>query len=107
ALLDAFGDFNGDGLVNGDDYSTMAENWLQSVTPYSNGDVTGDGFVALSDFHRFKTELFGGTPAAIPGLPTPEPTSLSLALLALTTWRLVGRNRTRRPEYPSRSQDRN
>ncbi|RTL22685.1 MAG: hypothetical protein EKK55_14300 [Rhodocyclaceae bacterium] len=43
------GDVNGDRIVNVLDASVIAGNWLQTVTPGTNGDLDLDGVVNLSD----------------------------------------------------------
>ena len=77
------------------DYDVLTAHWLSTVDPYENGDVTGDGFVALEDFHRFKTEYYTGPPGLLelpPGIP--EPCTLAL-LLALSAGALFKSRRTR------------
>jgi pectate lyase-like protein/dockerin type I repeat protein len=78
-----FGDFDGDDDVDGDDYQSLIDNWLESVAAYENGDVTGDGRVTLLDFNLFKNEYFEGTPTTLgaPPIGVPEPGSLVLLLV--------------------------
>ncbi|MEX0642553.1 MAG: dockerin type I domain-containing protein [Pirellulales bacterium] len=85
ASFEKYGDFNGDLLVDQTDFAIMTSHWLSSVAPYEAGDVTGDGFVDLADFNRFKTDYFE-TPSASGGrlLGAPEPsTSLFSWIVAL------------------------
>ena len=50
-----FGDFDGDGDVDDVDFNNyLRPNMLTSVSPYADGDVTGDGLVNALDFDRFK-----------------------------------------------------
>lgn len=83
-----FGDFNGDNQVDLADHQAIVDHWLSSVSPYADGDVTGDGFVDLSDFNRFKNEYFEGPPAALENwqATVPEPSTLVLAGLAGVAW---------------------
>ena len=86
ASFKKFGDFNGDNVVDQTDYGIMIDNWLSSVAPYKAGDVTGDGFVNLTDFSRFKSEYYEVTGAGR-GLSTevPEPgTSVLTFIVAMT-----------------------
>jgi len=84
-----FGDFDGNGVVDGVDYQTMQTHWLTSVALFENGDVTGDGFVSLEDFSRFKNDFFEGNRAALGGGSNliPEPRTLWLALVGLALLR--------------------
>ena len=87
-----FGDFDDNGVVDVVDYQTMQDHWLATVSPFEDGDVTGDGFVSLEDFSRFKRDYFEGNPAALGdrfGL-VPEPETVWLLLVGLT---LVTRRR--------------
>lgn len=78
-----FGDFNGDNLVDDFDFSALTGHWLQSVAPYQDGDVTGDGYVSLLDFHRFKDSYYEGK-ATLAAIGVPEPaTNILLASAAL------------------------
>ena len=85
-----FGDFDNDGNVTVADFENyMVPNMLTNVSPYADGDVTGDGFVGPEDFERFKLEYFEGPPSAL-SFGVPEPGSFVLALLALCSvcrWR--------------------
>ena len=82
-----FGDFNGDGNVTTADYDILKANWLSAVSPYADGDVTGDGIVNLYDFAKFKNELFpGGAAAFAAATGLPEPGTLFLLLTALPAW---------------------
>ena len=82
-----FGDFNGDGNVTTADYDILKANWLSAVSPYADGDVTGDSIVNLYDFAKFKNELFpGGAAAFAAATGLPEPGTLFLLLTALPAW---------------------
>ena len=85
-----FGDFDGDGDVDDDDFNNfLRPNMLASVGPYAAGDVTGDGVVDSLDFDRFKHEYYEGTSAL--SLAIPEPSALALAVLGCSV--LVARRR--------------
>lgn len=92
-LFALFGDFNHDDAVDALDFEIMTANWLTQVAPYASGDVTGDGFVGLEDFGRFKFEYFPGPASALPGsLPIPEPTAPTLAALAIAAGCMIRRS---------------
>ena len=74
------GDFDGDGLVGLTDLNILGGNWNQSVTPGTNGDANGNGLVGLEDLL-----VLGGNWDSPPATSIPEPTSLMLALVALST----------------------
>lgn len=80
-----FGDFDDDGAVNIADYQIMSAHWLQVVDPFTNGDVTGEGFVSLEDFSRFKDDYFEGNSAALgDGADLiPEPNEWALVTIAV------------------------
>lgn len=85
-----FGDFDGNGVVDLADYQILRDNWLTPVDPYRNGDLTGDGFVSLDDFSRFKLDYFEGPSPLLadPLVSVPEPGSLVLLSLAIAiAWR--------------------
>ncbi len=73
-------DVNDDDACDVVDFDIILDNFLQSVTSRGEGDLTGDGLVALDDFRMWKdhpeTVLPGGSSAI------PEPAGLALALLA-------------------------
>ncbi len=83
ALLPDFGDFNEDGIVDAADFEILTDHWLQSVEPYQRGDVTGDGFVSLRDFFRFKNELYSGPIESLAGIGVPEPPAIRLVAVTL------------------------
>lgn len=75
------GDFNQDTKVDSIDFGIMKSNWLTTGHDLNeNGEVTGDGLVSLKDFALFKDQLYTGPLSAL-GI-VPEPSSLSLVLLA-------------------------
>lgn len=83
-------DFNGDGIVNGDDLAVWKANFGKgSVAPpalQSEGDANGDGVVDGSDYMILQRK-FGGPPAVAAGegalAVVPEPSSVILAMAAL------------------------
>ncbi len=83
-----FGDFDGDGDVDDDDFNSYVRpNMLTAVDYYTNGDVTGDGYVGIEDFDRFKHEHYEGTSAL--SLAVPEPNTFALLLAATPAWLLL------------------
>ncbi|WP_425400271.1 hypothetical protein [Aeoliella sp.] len=90
--FDLIGDFDGNHVVDMDDYATLLSNWQQEVTPFEDGDVTGDGLVNIYDFDRFKHEYFGtASPPSQGTQAVPEANTAGLlaigALVALGTYR--------------------
>jgi len=98
ASFTKFGDFDGNDVVDLVDYQTIQDHWLSDVSPYQDGDVTGDGFVSLVDFSRFKNEYFEGLPAALgDGLGSiPEPRAVWLVVVGLALVVSLRRTRSRR-----------
>ena len=80
------GDANGDGIVNGQDISLIAANWLQNVTPGSGGDVNDDGVVNGQDISFVASHWTQQTAAQGGAIPTPEPATVVMALIATLTW---------------------
>ncbi len=82
------GDFDGNGLVNLDDFNILAGNFGTNVSPWTFGDATGDGLVNLNDFNILAQHF--GLPASATGpnaedwsalgAAVPEPAMLGLAL---------------------------
>jgi len=79
--LPALGDSNGDGKVNGADYTNWADNFNKFNTTAdglnSQGDFNGDGKVDGADYTIWADHFSPGSAA----LPIPEPASLVLGLL--------------------------
>lgn len=91
------GDFNSDNQVTLADYAILKTNWNQTVSIFTNGDVTGDGNVNLADFVPFKQAYLAansGGGADIP-VPVPEPSTLLLVAAAVPAWLFVRRRRNR------------
>ena len=80
-------DFNGDGIVNGDDLAVWKSNFGKGSNPpppalQSEGDANGDGVVDGNDFMIIQRQW--GGPPAVPALAAvPEPSSVVLAMAAL------------------------
>ncbi len=87
-----FGDFDGNGTVDDDDFNVMRLHMNTTVSAYADGDVDGDGRVTLQDFNRFKYEYYEGTSAL--SLAIPEPSTFLLLLTALPAL-IGGRRRSR------------
>jgi hypothetical protein len=64
------GDTDGDGVVEDSDLTPISQNFLNSVTMRSQGDLNLDGIVNFADFREWKTARF---PAAVSGNAVPEP----------------------------------
>jgi MYXO-CTERM domain-containing protein len=79
-------DFNGDGIVDGNDMAIWQSNYGLGSNPppaatQADGDANGDGVVDGADFLLIQ-QKYGGPPA-VPAVATvPEPSSVLLALAA-------------------------
>ncbi|MCA9261339.1 MAG: dockerin type I repeat-containing protein, partial [Planctomycetales bacterium] len=80
------GDTNGDGLVDLVDYEAIFSHLNLSGQSTLNGDVTGDGRVDLRDLRLWRDHRTDGSAELPSSFPTPEPSSLVLALLAAAGW---------------------
>lgn len=95
-----FGDIDKDYDIDLVDYGIMTDpsHWLKGVTPNTNGDLNGSGFVDLLDFALFKpayTTFNGGSGGSL-SAPVPEPSTLVLLAVALPAWLLCRRKRAPR-----------
>lgn len=80
------GDTDGDGVVEPEDLTPIRQNYLQSVTMRSQGDLTGDNQVTFADFREWKTAILAGG-GSLEGLDlsfaaVPEPSAIVFAVLA-------------------------
>lgn len=90
-------DFNGDGIVDGQDLAIWEMNYGLQGTPGildTLGDADGDGDVDGADFLEIQRKL-GGPPLVAAAAAVPEPSALLLAMSALTMFRRRRGNRTR------------
>lgn len=93
-------DFNVDGVIDADDYTTLLANHLTdlgselAIDTFALGDVDGDLDNDFDDFRLFKGDFIAANGAeafaALTGAAVPEPTSLLLALSAVA---FLGRRR--------------
>ncbi len=97
--LRAAGDANGDGIVDGADYTSWADQFLTTTTlGDASGDFNGDGFVDGADYTLWADNFApagSATAARAAVFATPEPASLGLAISAILLIG-VGRIRSRR-----------
>jgi hypothetical protein len=78
-LFQTEGDANGDGLVNGADFTIISNNLFTSQSSGANGDLDLDGFVDFADFRIWKNAATG-----VPvNTAVPEPVSLALLVPSL------------------------
>lgn len=76
------GDANRDGIVDFDDYLTLAEHF-GDAGDWSDGDFNFDGVVAFDDFLQM-SENFGKTIAVASSVtPVPEPSALALVAICI------------------------
>jgi hypothetical protein len=83
-------DFDGNGIVNGNDFLIWQKN-LGSGNSHGTGDANGDGLVNAADLAVWKTQ-YGTSPAAAAAASVPEPAAAVLALCGVA---LIAGNRRR------------
>jgi len=71
------GDVNGDGLVNSEDFEIIRQNFWQSVSDRTDGDLTSNGFVSFFDYAQWKQAPKDPDPL-VASQAVPEPSSLIL-----------------------------
>jgi hypothetical protein len=90
------GDVNGDGIVNGQDLALISSNWLHKGTGQT-GDANNDSVINAQDLALVSSNwLSAGTPVTDSTVAVPEPSTVTLALLAAMTIGLSNRRRMRR-----------
>lgn len=88
------GDFNGDGLVDQQDYAEWTAQFAESVTPTHGADGNGDGLVDAADYTIWRDTLEAtgiATEASLAASQVPEPHALAIigfGLLALLAHKL-------------------
>lgn len=70
-LLPALGDANGDGVVDGTDYTIWADHYLQTGQPWTHGDFNFDGLVDGSDYTVWADHWSPAPAAGASVLPEP------------------------------------
>jgi glycosyl hydrolase family 99/dockerin type I repeat protein len=88
ALLDTVsppGDYNGDGLVNAADYTVWNDAYSSSTIIYGKGaDGNYDGKIDTADYTIWRDNYRNGTGSGGLSAVVPEPTALTLSLIAAT-----------------------
>ena len=82
-LLAVPGDANGDGIVDGSDYTIWADHYLMTDATLDDGDFNGDCIVDGADYTLW-ADNFAPNPALASALSVPEPASWSLLLWGVT-----------------------
>ena len=78
------GDFDGDGLVNGADYTAWRNTYGQPVAPWTGADGNGDGVVNNTDYVLWRKQMSIAGTGVGSGAAVPEPVvALAIATLAL------------------------
>lgn len=84
------GDFNGDGLVSGTDYTAWRNSYGESVAPWTGADGNGDGVVNNTDYVLWRKQMSLAGTGLGTGAEVPEPSTvllLAAAAILLTTRR--------------------
>jgi autotransporter-associated beta strand protein len=89
AAADLPGDFTGDGFVNAADLAAWQAGFGSGSTR-AQGDSDGDADVDGFDFLAWQRQLGAGAPAVSANVPTPEPASFLLCVIALAAIRQIG-----------------
>ncbi len=89
------GDANGDGMVDGADYTIWANNFSHKNAAYSEGDFNQDGIVDGADYTIWANN-FSAKAASLPAMAVPEPSTLVLGFFAGTFCLLSLRRNLRR-----------
>ncbi len=87
------GDANLDGAVNAQDLNELGQRWQNTDNAWSHGDFTADGNVNASDLNELGQNWQKVVPPAAAAAAVPEPSALSLLVIAALG--LVGRRRRR------------
>ncbi|MBX7072814.1 MAG: hypothetical protein K1X71_06660 [Pirellulales bacterium] len=85
-VLNATGDANDDGLIDGADYTLWADHFQQANPLVAQGDFNTDGKVDGADYTLWADHY---QPAASAALPVPEPTAWALALVGAASAMLL------------------
>lgn len=85
------GDANLDGVVNPTDLNSLAVNWQQSVSKWSQGDFNGDGKADVADLNQLGVHWQQSAP--IPA-SVPEPNAGILGVIAIVTLHSVRKRRS-------------
>lgn len=87
-------DFNGDGVIDLDDFSVLQGNFLKTVAIGTAGDANSDGRVDHHDYYFWRSSFLaaGGNPHLLEIQPVPEPCSVAGAIVATAAcWAISGR----------------
>lgn len=78
------GDYDGDGLVDADDYAEWKLTFGDVVEVHSGADGNGDGVVNLADYNVWRSHLgMARTPATSSASQVPEPAGVVMAVVVL------------------------
>lgn len=74
------GDYNGDNMVDADDYTRWKSTFGQSVSPFTSADGNGNGVIDLADYSVWRDNLgsFGATSSQ--SIQTAEPASIAIVM---------------------------
>jgi hypothetical protein len=92
------GDYNGDNMVDEEDYGKWRLTFGQSVSPYGSGaDGNWDGVIDAADYSVWRDSMesgfaaasgsFSAAPNSLPSIPEPATAWLAAWLVALLAWR--------------------
>jgi hypothetical protein len=76
------GDYNGDELVDQQDYIVWRSNFGMTITPGAGADGNGDGMIDAADYTVWRDNL-GTMTASLPSSAVPEPTTIVFCLFTV------------------------
>jgi hypothetical protein len=75
------GDYDGDQIVNAQDYTVWRGNFDGNVTPGTGADGNGNGVIDGADYVVWRNNVTSGSGTTLASVP--EPTAIGLAFVAL------------------------
>jgi hypothetical protein len=87
------GDYNGDSVVNAEDYTEWRGAYGGSVAPGTGADGSGNGVIDAADYVVWRKNLVTGSGNAVASVPEP---SGAILIFAATLHLAGGMHRTRR-----------
>jgi hypothetical protein len=85
------GDFNGDQVVDAQDYNVWRGGFGTSVAPGTGADGSGNGVIDAADYVVWRKNLIAGSGTGLVAVPEPSALASSLVMLLGFTVILCGR----------------